>query len=689
MRKLSKNALAIDNLVDEAIHSLFDSVEALSVQGYNEDREVIYWNKGSEVLYGFSRLEAMGRKLEDLIIPAYMRQSVINAHSNWLRHNIEIPAAEITLHDKRQKDVNVFSNHVMFANQYRTKQMYCIDINLAEIKQAQAQVILKDNIIETVFEAIPDLFFLLKEDATIIDYRASNDKKLNFAPQQFVGRLMTSVLPSEAVAPFNECIEQVITRSGVSQFNYAVNLLDGVSHFEARLSYLKDNQQVVVIIRDITEQHESAQIIRKHAYYDALTSLPNRFLSLDRLEHMIEESKRTRSKTAVLFLDLDDFKKVNDSLGHEVGDKLLIEASKRLSYAIRKEDTVGRLGGDEFIVLLHHIIDEANAMDIVTHLLHIFTEPFHIDNRELILTLSIGIAICPENGKNASDLLRNADTAMYQAKANGRNTYSFFTDEMNVIMLRRFEIEEQMHLALERNEFTLYFQPKIDLKNRKVMGAEALLRWVNPKLGVLEPDEFIPIAEQTGLIVPIGEFAINKALEVLNKWQLRYATTFTMAINLSPRQFRHKSFLDTLKHNISTLELDPKLIEFEITEGVLMMGKSYIDEALNELREIGVKLSMDDFGTGYSSLSYLRHYAFDVIKIDQTFVKGLPHNKADCDLVKATIAMANSLGLSVVAEGIETLQQLTALEKFSCDFAQGFYFSEPLSEYDLLAFDKF
>lgn len=689
MRKLCKHALAVGNLVDESIHSLFDAVEALSVQGYNEEREVIYWNKGSEVLYGYSKQEAMGQKLENLIIPSYMRDAVIEAHSKWLSHNIEIPAAEITLHDKRKRDINVFSNHVMFANQYNTKQMYCIDINLAEIKQAQAQVILKDNIIETVFEAMPDLFFLLKEDATIIDYRASNDKKLNFAPQQFVGRLMTSVLPSDALTPFNNCIKQVITHGGVSQFNYAVNLLQGESHFEARLSYLKDNQQVVVIIRDITEQHKTAETIRKHAYYDALTSLPNRFLSLDRLAQMLEEAKRTQNKTAVLFLDLDDFKKVNDSLGHEVGDKLLIEASKRLSHAIRKDDTVGRLGGDEFIVLLNHIVDEANAMDIVTHLLHIFTEPFQIDNRELILTLSIGIAIYPDNGTSASDLLRNADTAMYQAKANGRNTYSFFTDEMNVIMLRRFEIEEQMHVALERNEFTLHFQPKIDLKSRKVMGAEALLRWTNPKLGVLEPDEFIPIAEQTGLIVPIGEFVINKALEVLEKWQLHHSYSFTMAINLSPRQFRHKRFLETLKYNLTRRKLDPKLIEFEITEGVLMMGKSYIDTTLDELREIGVKLSMDDFGKGYSSLSYLRHYAFDVIKIDHTFVKGLPHNKEDCDLVKATIAMANSLGLSVVAEGIETLEQLNALQKFSCDFAQGFYFSIPLSESDLLAFNKF
>jgi diguanylate cyclase (GGDEF)-like protein len=460
----------------------------------------------------------------------------------------------------------------------------------------------------------------------------------------------------------------------------------GVTYFEARISHLQSYRQVVVVVRDITEQHKSAEIIRQHAYFDALTLLPNRFLSLDRLSQMLNEAERNEEKTAVLFLDLDDFKKVNDSLGHEVGDKLLIEAANRLNLAVRKEDTVGRLGGDEFIVLLRALNDDHNAMDISENLLRVFREPFQIDGRELILTVSIGIAIYPENGNCASDLLRNADSAMYQAKALGRNTYSFFTEEMNVIMIRRFEIEEQMHGALERNEFEVYYQPQFNVRDGRLIGAEALLRWHNPTLGNVSPDEFIPIAEQTGLIVPIGKFVIEQALNFLKKWQTKHQQNYTIAVNLSPRQFRDQELISFIKQSLSDANISPDNLEFEITEGVLMIGKSYIDAALLELHKLGIKLSMDDFGTGYSSLSYLRQYAFDVLKVDRSFINGITVNKEDCDLVKATIAMAHSLGLLVVAEGVEMKEQLTLLDKLGCDFVQGYYFSRPIPAEELIEF---
>jgi diguanylate cyclase (GGDEF)-like protein/PAS domain S-box-containing protein len=680
------NMLAHQYVINDPLHQLFDVVNAISVQGYDEERRVIYWNEGSELLYGYSKEEATGQKLEDLIIPKPIRELVINAHSDWIQQGIEIPASEITLCDKNGNEVSVFSSHVMFTNQFNTKQMYCIDVDLTDVRQAQAQAIFKEHMLETIFKAIPDLFFLMKVDGTIIDYHAGNENSLYVSPEQFIGKNVADILPEELVSQFKVMLAKVIQQTGMLSFEYHLNMPQGLAYFEARVSYLSKYNQVVTIIRDITEQHKSAELIRHQAYFDSLTALPNRFLALDRLSQMLIEANRNNEKSAVFFLDIDDFKKVNDSLGHEIGDSLLIEAANRLQQVLRKEDTVGRLGGDEFIVLLSGLSAHHNALTVAENLLKTFREPFKIDNRELILTMSIGVAIYPEDGNCASDLLRNADTAMYQAKALGRNTYSFFTREMNIIMQRRLKIEEQMHGALARNEFEIYYQPMLDVKNQRVIGAEALLRWHNLTLGNVTPDEFIPIAEHTGLIVPIGKYVIKRALAFLNEWQDIQQQQFTISVNLSPRQFRDTELLSFIKNTLVDANVSPESLHLEITEGVLMSGQTYIHEVLNEINELGIKLAMDDFGTGYSSLSYLRQYPFDILKIDRSFIQGIALNKADCNLVKATIAMSHSLGLTVVAEGVETSEQLTLLAELDCDFVQGYYLSKPLPAKQLLDF---
>lgn len=673
-------------VLNDSLHQLFDAVNIVSVQGYDEQRRVIYWNVGSELLYGYSQKEALGQKLEDLIIPQPMREIVISAHSDWLNKGIEIPASEITLCHKNGNDVNVFSSHALFTNQYNKKQMYCIDVNLADVKHAQSEVLFKEHMLETIFDAIPDLFFLIELDGTIVDYHTGDEKNLYVSPHQFIGQRMTDILPPEVINKFQTHVDKISQQEGMKTFEYEVIMPHGLVHFEARMSYLPEYNQIVLIIRDISEQYKSAEIIRHQAYYDTLTSLPNRFLSLDRLSQLLTEAERTNDKTAVLFLDLDDFKKINDSLGHEIGDKVLIQSAYRLKQVLREGDTVGRLGGDEFIVLLRGITEHQDAIVITENLLNSFKEPFLIDGRELMLTLSIGVAISPENGRCASDLLRNADTAMYQAKDLGRNTYSFFSKEMNTMMLRRFEIEEQMHGALERNEFELYYQPQFDVKKQKITGVEALLRWHNSALGNVTPDEFIPIAEHTGLIIPIGRFVIKQALLFLKQWQNSHGKNVTMAVNLSPCQFRDSELVNFIKRSLVETKVSAENLELEITEGVLMSGQSHIHDSLIEISALGIKLSMDDFGTGYSSLSYLRQYAFDVLKIDQSFISGIPLNKADSELVNTIIAMAHSLGLTVVAEGVETKEQLKLLDELDCDLVQGYYFSKPIKARQLIDF---
>ncbi|MDN3488411.1 MULTISPECIES: bifunctional diguanylate cyclase/phosphodiesterase [unclassified Pseudoalteromonas] len=673
-------------VTNDPLHQLFDAVDSISVQGYDEQRRVIYWNKGSELLYGYTHQEAIGKKLENLIIPAPMREPVIKAHGNWIKHDIEIPASELILKHKEGNDVAVFSSHVMFTNQYNTKQMYCIDIGLSEVHKAQAEAVFNATMLKTLFEAIPDLFFVLEQNGTITDYHANNENDLYISPNQFIGKKMVDVLPEKIAQKFQVHIEKTIAQDSMVSFEYELSMPEGVIYYEARLRLLPKTNQIMVIIRNISELHRSAELIRHQAHFDSLTDLPNRFLSLDRLSQILLEAQKSHEKAAVFFLDLDDFKKVNDSLGHEVGDKLLIAAAARLQQTLKKNDTIGRLGGDEFIVLISNLNDESDALAIAERLLQAFKKPFKLVGRDLILTLSIGIAISPKDGTCASVLLRNADTAMYQAKTMGRNTFSFFTPQMNVAMRRRFEIEEQMHGALERNEFELYYQPQIDVKTNTIVGAEALLRWHNIVLGEITPDEFIPIAEQTGLIAPIGVFVLQQALRFLNEWQSINKQNYTMAINLSPRQFRDPELVNIIKHTLHKNSINNECLELEITEGVLMNSQASIHDALLQIDELGIKLSMDDFGTGYSSLSYLREYPFDVLKIDRSFITGITDNKADCNLVKAAIAMSHSLEIKVVAEGVETKEQLDLLNELNCDIAQGFYLSKPLPAAKLLNF---
>jgi len=541
---------------------------------------------------------------------------------------------------------------------------------------------------DAVFQVIPDLFFLMEKDGTILDFKAGDDSKLYLPPKSFLGARMQDVLPKNVGEKFSHFMMQACCRGEMQSFEYELEVQDGLRQFEARLSCLAACTQVIAMVRDITIRKDQQNLILHQAHFDTLTGLPNRFLALDRLSQLLNEVSRHKTAFAVLFLDLDDFKKINDSMGHETGDKLLVEAAERLNKVLRATDTVGRLGGDEFIVLLPCLADENDVLAVVDAILHQFRASFKVGSREMLMTVSIGVAIYPENGNDSSQLLRNADAAMYHAKALGRNTYSFFTQSMNQALARRLELEEQIQGALERSEFEVYYQPQINIRTGEVVGAEALLRWKNEGLGSVPPDEFIPIAEHTGLIVSIGLFVLRESLETLTQWQKLKGRNLRMSVNLSPCQFRDPDLVEDIKFIIKKYNIDAECLDLEITEGVLMSGHDYIDEALKELTRIGVCISMDDFGTGYSSLSYLRRYPFDVLKIDRSFISDILLDPADRELIVAAISMAHALSIQVVAEGVETLEQLQILSNLSCDYAQGYYISKPAPKADLLAFPE-
>ncbi len=440
----------------------------------------------------------------------------------------------------------------------------------------------------------------------------------------------------------------------------------------------------ISVISDITQSRAQEEEILHLAYYDPLTDLPNRFRALENLESMIKVAKKASEHVAVLMLDLDHFKKINDSLGHDTGDRLLQQLVTRLKEVVSAEQILGRLGGDEFIIIQHQTSQRDALPAMIEAVKALFRRPFVIDQREMLLTASIGVAIYPNDGTTATELLRNADSAMFHAKESGRNSCSYFTRAMNLDVTRRFTIEEQLHSALERGELSLMYQPQVALQDHGVNGAEALLRWHNPVLGQVSPEEFIPVAEQSSLILPIGRYVLEQAMKVLAQIQLS-KPHFRMAINLSPVQFRDFGLVDSLNQLIRQYQIRPSNIELEITEGVLLGGSSVVKETLEALHQMGVTLAMDDFGTGYSSLSYLRSYPFDVLKIDRSFVNEIFDKPANKELINAIVAMSEGLGLKVVAEGVETKEQCEFLLGIGCDYGQGYFFSKPVSEMELLS----
>jgi len=444
-------------------------------------------------------------------------------------------------------------------------------------------------------------------------------------------------------------------------------------------------RNVVAIHTDITEQKLAYADMIHQAQYDVLTGLPNRALLLDRLGQMLRNSRRNNSQVGVLFLDLDDFKKINDSLGHEVGDELLVEVGRRLKGVIRDQDTVGRLGGDEFLVLLNGTEFKDDVEVVARKIIDTIKEPIGIEDYELVVGVSIGIAIYPEDGQTESEMLRHADSAMYNAKKMGRNSFSYFTEAMNKEVARRLEIESWMNGAIERGEFSVVFQPIVSVMSGKFATVEALVRWAHPQGGNISPDEFIPIAEHSGYIMDIGKYVLDKSLRLASEWRQRYRSDLIVAINVSPRQFRDPNWHGGIEDQLATHGLTARNIEFEITEGVLISGNENVEKALIDFSNLGIAISMDDFGTGYSSLSYLRNYPFDTLKIDRSFVNDIVEDHADYELVSAAIAMAHGLGLEVVAEGVETAEQYELLYHRRCDYAQGYFFSPPVNGDQILS----
>ncbi len=452
------------------------------------------------------------------------------------------------------------------------------------------------------------------------------------------------------------------------------------------LTIAKNNFGKVVnyvgVFADITKIKQSQNQLNQLVNHDPLTGLPNRRLLNELLDLSIKQAERENGKIALLFIDLDRFKAINDTLGHHVGDKLLYEVSRRISRSIRDSDVVARLGGDEFVVMMNKLNDHEDAAMVAKKIIHSLQIEFIIDNKELFIGASIGISVFPRDNRDVDGLLKAADIAMYQVKNGGKNSFAFYSPELSKKAVERFTVETQLRRALERNQFEVYYQPQVSLIDGTILGAEALIRWNHPELGLVSPAKFIPVAEETGLIVQIGEWVLRQAASQATLWINQGLSIRWVSVNVSGLQIMRSNFADTVYGLIIETDCDPSIIELEITESTVMQNTEFVIETFERIKKMGVRLAIDDFGTGYSSLSHLKRLPLDKIKIDQSFIRDLPEDADDAAIANAIYAMATSLGFSVIAEGVETLEQAEFLKNMGCNEAQGYLYGKPVKADD-------
>jgi diguanylate cyclase (GGDEF)-like protein/PAS domain S-box-containing protein len=513
----------------------------------------------------------------------------------------------------------------------------------------------------------PELYRILGLDATT--HPSNFGALLQCIPERERSRLIDSYMGLR-------------TGGGKYEFEHRIVRPDGSERFVIQKAEAEHDQDKIVSFRgtlqDITERKMNQARIEYLANHDALTELPNRNLLADRITHSLAQAHRGDHLVAVMLLDLDRFKFINDNFGHPVGDGLLKEVADRLKSIMRDEDTVARLGGDEFVIVLSTMASVDKIQIVAQRILDIISLPFVIEGHDLHITTSIGVSIYPEDGLNNDVLLKTADAALYSAKDGGRSGFQRYTREMGVQVEEQAELANALHDAIARNELELYYQPKVDLKNGRVSGVEALLRWRRPGGVLIPPEIFIPLAELTGLILPIGEWALREACVQAKTWHDAGYTDLTVAVNISARQFRQNNIHKLVCSALSDSGLDAKYLELELTESVILRDREKALTELRQLKELGVTLALDDFGTGYSSLSYLKDFPFDVIKIDKSFICGVANSNEEASLTKSIISLAESLHMVTVAEGVETLEELSFLNVNHCDAMQGFYFSRPL-----------
>ena len=551
--------------------------------------------------------------------------------------------------------------------------------DLTERRRAEEDLRLAAQVFENSGEAI----MIMDADNRVVSVNRAYSEMTGFQAAEVLGRLPAMLHSDLHDADFYQRLWHSVAETGYWQGEIWNRRKNGEAYPEwLGISTLRSPDgevtHYVAISSDISERKAAEARIEFLAHHDPLTDLPNRLLLKDRLERAIVHGERTGTKVALLFIDLDRFKTVNDSLGHPVGDRLLREAAQRLRACIRDMDTVSRQGGDEFLVVLTELNDADAVTGVAENILAALAVPFSLDGHDVAISCSVGIAVCPEDGSDFDGLLKKADIAMYHAKEAGRNAFRYYSERMNIDALERLDLQNRLRRGLEQGEFVLYYQPLIELASNRIVGAEALVRWNSHDMGLVTPSRFITVAEESGLIVPLGEWVLREACHELRRWHDAGHTHLSMAVNLSAIQFRRGSVEESVMRALGEAGADPAALELELTESILLQGAEHVLATVRRLKGLGIRLSIDDFGTGYSSLAYLKRFAVDKLKIDQSFVRDLPTDPDSAAIVRAVIQMAKSLNLLVLAEGVETAATAETLRLLRCDYVQGFFFDRPM-----------
>ncbi len=540
-----------------------------------------------------------------------------------------------------------------------------------------------------MIEQIHDSVISTDLEGTITSCNYGTELLLGYKSAELVGKHITMIYLKEDFEILGKNIEAVKQNGDYHTTIRLVKKSQEVIDADLSLSLIKDEKGNVIGLvgysQDITKRKKAeAELLKQkdildhQAHHDALTGLANRILFNDRLEQSLKKAKRSNTKIAVLFIDLDHFKEINDSLGHAVGDDILKIIASRLNGAIRNEDSIARLGGDEFVVMIDSLTQGQNASLLAQKILTVLAEPITLEGHILYVSSSIGISIYPDDGTNINDLLKFADAAMYKAKDEGRNNFQFYSSEMTELAFERVVMEASLRAALKNDDFLVYYQPQMDAKNDKLVGMEALVRWNHESMGIISPAKFIPLAETTGLIVELDQFVMRTAMKQMVRWYKNGLNPGKLALNLAVKQLQKKDFIDTLQNMLSETECKAEWVELEVTEGKIMNNPEEAIVVLNQISDIGIELAIDDFGTGYSSLSYIKKLPIHKLKIDQSFIRDLPNDIEDAAITKAVISLTQNLNLKVIAEGVETVEQKEFLLKYGCDYIQGYFYSKPV-----------
>ncbi len=678
-KEMEENLRISEERYRNMVEQLEDSYHETDLSGY-----LTYVNAAECRNLGYSRDELIGMHISRFIDEENAKE-MFSVITDVINTGVPVRALELIITRKDgTKAYNETSVSLIRDSEGNPIGLRGIARDTTERKRLEEQLRQSEEKYRTILEEMEEWYFETDPAGIILFCNDIFANGIGYSHDELVSANFRDFIKREDIGTIDNMLHQVNkTGDPVKNFPYEFIRPDGGKAFtELSIFPRRDSGGKVVGFRgvgyDITERKRAEERIQYLATHDTLTGLPNRLMFSQLLDHAIQAAQRYKRKLAVFFIDLDRFKIINDSLGHEAGDQLLQEIARRLKQSLRAVDVVARLGGDEFVILIEEFSDVSQIETVARNVLSTVIKPVSIMGQECRVTASIGISTYPTDGLDGQSLMKNADIAMYYAKEEGKNNYQLYSKDIKSQSIERLSIETNLRQAMKRNEFFLHYQAKVDFRSRAITGVEALLRWQNPSLGLVPPLQFIPVAEETGMIVPIGRWVLKTACAQNATWQRQGLLPICMAVNLSLSQLADTGLIEDIKTALEESGLAPNLLELEITESMVMHNPERMMKILSQIKDMGVRLAIDDFGTGYSSLAQIKNFPVDTLKVDRSFIRNIPGNFEDKAITEAIIAMGKTLNLTIVAEGVETREQMDFLEKHACDEMQGFYFSRPI-----------